>query len=99
MAHLPAFAAAYPEIFMAVGALVLLMIGVAWSVRLHAGEKTAAPAANGSIFQTSVGYTPLTSGARATSVTGAKSFTGSNGRLGNTCGLIACVATVPMRRV
>ena len=28
----------------------------------------AAPAANGSIFQTSVGYTPLTSGARATSV-------------------------------
>ena len=28
----------------------------------------AAPAANGSIFQTSVGYTPLTSGARATTV-------------------------------
>jgi len=28
----------------------------------------AAPAANGSIFQTSVGYTPLTSGARATSI-------------------------------
>ena len=28
----------------------------------------AAPQANGSIFQTSVGYTPLTSGARATSV-------------------------------
>ncbi|SEJ75891.1 flagellar L-ring protein precursor FlgH [Sphingobium sp. AP50] len=28
----------------------------------------AAPSANGSIFQTSVGYTPLTSGARATSV-------------------------------
>ena len=28
----------------------------------------AAPAANGSIFQTSVAYTPLTSGARATSV-------------------------------
>lgn len=27
-------------------AIVLLMIGVAWSVRLHAGEKTAAPAAN-----------------------------------------------------
>ena len=28
----------------------------------------AAPAANGSIFQASMGYTPLTSGARATSV-------------------------------
>lgn len=33
-----------------------------------AAQPAAAPSANGSIFQASMGYTPLTSGARATSV-------------------------------
>ena len=44
----------------------------------------AAPAANGSIFQTSVGYTPLTSGARATTVGDIITDTSRSGSFGLT---------------
>ena len=60
------------------------------------GFARASATNSGTVFAGTDGWTIIANGIDATSDTGVKSLTGSNGSFGLSAGLIACELTVPI---